>query len=138
MSILLFVLTVVLTFFAVACAVIYLFLNNFSTVSDLAARNRNVKTMMKVSMIAALVTALFSGLFSDSEEVETAVGLTVILYYVIAISMLSVILLSCTVLIYRFITKKSYHEGTTSGVAKMITLAAVGAGISLVLAWLLS
>lgn len=138
MSILLFILTVILTVFSIACSAIFLWLNNFSTISDVDARNKSLKGMMQITMISSMITALLTGLLSNAEDVEKAVQSTVILYFIIVISMLMVILLSCAVLIYRFIAKKSYPEGTSSGVSKMIKIATIGASISLVLAWLLS
>lgn len=138
MSILLFILTIVLVVLSVACSIIFLWLNNFCTRSELASRNKSLKKMMQITMIASLITALFTGLFSNYDDVGTAINQTVILYFVIAISMLVVILMSCIVLIYRFIIKKSYPEGTSSGVAQMITIATIGIVISLILAWLLS
>ena len=138
MSLLLFILTIVLVVLSVACSAIFLWLNNFCVRSDVAPRNKSIKNMMQLTMIGSMITALLTGLLSNLESVENAIQSTVTLYFVIAISMLVVILLSCFVLIYRFVTKRSYPEGASSGVSKMIKIATIGVVISLVLAWLLS
>ena len=138
MTALLFILTVILTIFSVACSVIFLWLNNFSTRSDISSRNKSLKGMMKITMFSSEITALLTGLLSNSESIDKAIQSTVSLYFIIAISMLVVILISGIVLIYRFITKKSYPEGTSSGVSNIIKIATIGVAISLVLAWLLS
>ena len=138
MALLLCILTITLTVFSVACSIIFLWLNNFSIRSDISSRNKSVKGMMQITMIASMITALLTGLLSNAESIEASIQSTVTLYFIIAISMLVVILISCVVLIYRFITKKSYPEGTSSGVSKMIKIATIGVVISLLLAWLLS
>ncbi len=138
MSILLFVITVALTAFSVISSVIFLWINNFSSRLDAESRNKGIKHMMRITMIAAMVSALLTGLLSDSGTVEAAISSTVTLYFIIAISMLSVILLSAAVLIYRFISSRHYSSGTSSGISQIITVSAIGAAVSLVLAWLLS
>ena len=138
MTTLLFILTVILTVFSVACSVIFLWLNNFTTRSDIYSRNKSLKDMMKITMLFSEITALLTGLLSNSGAVDNAIQSTVSLYFIIAISMLIVILISGIVLIYRFISKKSYPEETSSGVSSIIKIATIGAAISLVLAWLLS
>ena len=138
MGLLLFILTITLIAISIVCSIIFLWLNNFSTRSDISSRNKSVKRMMQITMISSMVSALLTGLLSNSESIEAAIQSTVMLYFVIAISMLAVIFISCMVLIYRFITKESYPEGTSSGVSKMIKTATIGVAISLILAWLLS
>ena len=138
MSVLFFVITIILIAISVACSVIFLWLNNFSTRSDIYHRNTSVRTMMQITMIAAMVTTLLSGFLSNSKSVEQAIQMMVTLYFIIAISMLVVILLSCIVLIYRFIARDSYPAGTSSGVLVIIITSTIGALISLIFAWFLS
>lgn len=135
MSALLYIITIVLVVFSVVCAAIFLWLNNFSARTEISERNKSLKRMMKVTVIASMITALLTGLLSDSSSVEAAIDATVNLYFIIAISMLVVILISCMILIYRFVSHKRYSE---SGVAQMLKTAVIGAVVSLVLAWLLS
>ena len=138
MSVLLFTITVALTVFSVACSVIYLLINNFFAVSDVENRNKSIKAMMEITMVSAMVTALLTGLLSDSANIEAAMASTVTLYFALAISMLSEILISCAVLIYRFVSKRSYYSGTSAGVSQMVRIAAIGSAVSLILAWLFS
>ncbi len=138
MTVLLYVSTIILTVVAVICALIFLWINNFSIRADVNPRNKSLKTMMKLSLVFAMITALLTGLLSNADAVEQSINDTVTLYFVIAISMLVVILFSCVVLMYRLITRRAYSEKTSFGVAQVIRVAAAGATISLILAWLLS
>lgn len=138
MSILLFISTIMLNMVTVTCAGVFLWLNNFSIRSDVVSRNVSLKRIMTISMISSMIGALMTGLLSNSNNVENSINLTVILYFIIAISMLLVILSSCVVLIYRLVSKKSYPEGTSSGVSKIIKIVGIGTAICLILAWLLS
>ena len=138
MSLLLFILTVSLIVLSVASAIIFLWLNNFSTIIDIHLRNKSMLGMMRITMIASMVTALLTGLLSDSAAVEAAIQSTVTLYFAIAISMLVLIILCCIVLIYRSVARESYSDRTSSGVSGIIKTATIGAAISLVLAWFLS
>lgn len=138
MSILLYTATIMLNIITVACAGVFLWLNNFSVRSDVLSRNNSLRRIMMFSMIFSMVAALLTGLLSHSDAVEKSINSTATLYFIIATSMLLIILSSCAVLIYRLISKKSYPEGTSSGISQIIRIAGIGAAVSLILAWVLS
>lgn len=138
MSILLYAATIILNIITVVCAGVFLWLNNFSVRSDVISRNASLKKILTLSMIFSMVGALMTGLLSNSENVENSINLTATLYFIIAISLLLIILSACAVLLYRLISKKSYPEGTSSGVSQIIKIVGIGTAVSLIFAWLLS
>lgn len=141
MSVILLIITVLLALFSLACASIFLWLNNFPgrtlTAEDLASRNKTMIMMQLVTMALSQVTAFLAGLLSDYKNVKYAILTTVALYYVIAICMLLIVILTCASFIYRFVSKKDFPVNR-SGMIRVVTIASAGLGVSIFLAWLMS
>lgn len=137
MSGLLFFVTLVLDLICLACVGVFLWLNNFTSRDDLKVRNKGLKRMAGASMTASLVLAFLTSLLSGSADPASAISLSVVLYIIIAVSMVVIIFASCGIIIYRMISKREITEEKTA-VWKFIAIAVVGAVISVLLIWLLS
>lgn len=138
MSTILFIATLVLNIVGVAFSVIYIWLNAFSKITDLADRNTSILKITKVSMSLSMVFALLSCLLSSDNVIEEAIGSTATLYSIIAISWL-VVLLACGVaMLYSFVSKATFKTELLRSVKKIFVIALWGAGISMVLTWLFS
>lgn len=138
MSTILFIATLILNISGVAFSAIYIWLNSFSKITDLAERNNSILKITKVSMSLSMVFALLSCLLSNNNVIEDAIGSTATLYSIIAISWL-VVLLACGVaMLYSFVSKAKFKTELLSSVKKIFVIALWGAGISMVLTWLFS
>ncbi len=136
MTILLFIVTVLLDVISVGSAVVYLWLNNYAARSDKAARCRGLRAMQGCSMAAAVALAFLTSLLSGAQDPRAALGLTTLLYIVIAVSMVVVVITACVFLIIRMISRSSLPADGT-GVGSVILIAVIGAVASGVMIWLL-
>lgn len=133
---LLFFVTLMLDLVSVACVGVYLWLNNFTTRTDLTIRNKGLKRIAGFTMGAAILLAFLTCLLAGSGDPESALKLTVALYIIIAVSMILVIFASCGILIFRMISKREVSD-EKANLWHIILMAAIGAVISVVLTWLL-
>ena len=130
--------TMFLHFSGIIFSLIYLWLNVFSKLPDLPARNGNILKIIKTTIISSMIFAFLSCLLAKNAQIEKSIALTSSLYAVIAISWL-VILLACGVsLIYSSISKKPYRTDVGQAVKNIFKLAMPGAIIGLILSWLFS
>lgn len=137
MSVLLFISTIVLDVTGVAFAATYIWLNSFSKITDLAARNTSILKISRASMLLSLVFALLSCLLTNSGTVDGAISRVTILYSIIAISWLVVLLVCGVAMFIAFISKTTFKDSLLRSFKKIISIAITGAVIGMILAWLL-
>lgn len=138
MSTVLVVSTMILNFAGIAFAAIYIWLNVFSTVIDLAERNASVLKITKISMVLSMVFALLSCLLTNTGDVEAAIARATMLYSVIAISWLAVLLLCGVAMFLSLVSKKTFRREITKSVKNIGIIALWGAVAGMVLSWLFS
>ena len=137
MSYVMFAATVALTVSAVCFACLYLWINLFSSLSDLAERSRNAYKIAQVSTILSLVFALLSAVITDSGSVGEAIATSGTLFGVIAISYLVVTVLCGAAMVYAVLSRSTYRRGIGGVVGKIFIVAMVGAMVGLLFSWLL-
>ena len=137
MTILLFVSTIVLNFSGIAFAAVYIWLNAFSKIKDVDARNASIIKTSKVSMGLSLIFALLSCLLASSDIVDDAIARAHVLYSIIAISWL-IVLLGCGIaMLVAFISKSDFKTNLLKSIKKIFVIAVVGALAGVVFSWLL-
>ena len=138
MSIILSISTVVLCLAGVAFSLAYIWLNTFSKITDLEARNTSILKISKEAMILSLVFAFLTCLLSNSEYVTDTISRTSKLYSFIASSWLIVILGCGISMLIAVISKNKYRESLLASIKKIFSTALIGSIVGMVLAWLLS
>ena len=136
MSILMFGATVLLTLSGVCFAGLYLWLNIFSSLPDLADRSKNALSVSRVSVILSLVFALLNSVITDKASVE-AIEASALLFTIISISYLVVALACGVALICTLVSRYSYRRGLGGIVGRMFLLSSIGGAVALAFAWLL-
>lgn len=138
MSTVLVISTMILNFAGIAFAAIYIWLNVFSTVTELSERNASALRITKVSMVLSMVFSLLSCLLSDAGDVEAAIARATSLYSVIAISWLVVLLLCGIAMFLSLISRKTFRREAAQSVKNIVFIALWGAVAGMVLSWLFS
>ena len=138
MSIILYISTVVLCLAGVIFSLAYIWLNTFSKITDLEARNTSILKISKESMVLSLIFALLTCLLSNPENVGDIINRTSKLYSFIASCWL-VVILGCGVsMLVALISKTKYRDSLLNSIKKIFLIALIGSIIGMVLAWLLS
>ena len=138
MANILYIATLVLNYSAIAFALIHIWINVFSKITDLDDRSKNILKIVKSSMYMSLIFSLATCLFIRSDNVAVAISRATKLYSIIAISWL-VIVFSCGIaMLYLFISKKTFKTSTMNSVKNIFKIAVIGAVLGLILSWLLS
>lgn len=138
MSTVIYIGALILNFSGIAFAAVYVWLNVFSKITDLSARNASVLKFTRTSVILTLVFGLLSCLLSNSGAIEAAIQRTATLYAIVAISWLVVLLLCGVATIVSLVSKRVFKPETTKSVKRIFTVALWGSIIATVLSWLFS
>ena len=137
MSSIMFAATVALTVSGVCFAGLYLWINLFSSLTDLADRSRNAYGISRISIILSLVFALLSSIITDSGSATEAIATSRTLFGIIAIAYLVITVVCGAAMIYAVLSRRAYRRGIGSVVGRMFLIAIIGAVIGLVFSWLL-
>lgn len=138
MSKILYVSTIVLCFAGVVFSLVYIWLNTFSKITDIEARNSSILKISRTSMVLSLIFALLACLLTNPGNVDDAIGRTSKLYSNIAISWL-VVILGCGIsMLIALVSKTKFREGLLKSIKKVFSIALAGSIIGMILAWLLS
>lgn len=138
MSIVLFILTIIFCMAGVAFSFVYIWLNTFSSVTDLSSRNADILKMSVTSMVLSPIFALLACLLANSGGVDKAIARTSVLYFIIAISWLAVILGCGISMLVTYSSKHRFKEGLLKSIKKIFSIAIIGFIIGAILAWLFS
>ncbi len=138
MSTILFIATLVLNLAGIVFSAVYIWLNVFSHITDLAERNRGILKITRASMYLSLVFALLSCLLSDNAVIAEAIKSTGTLYTVIAISWLAVLFLCGVAMLFSFLSKSTFKRDLMATVKKIFTVSLTGSIIAVVLTWVFS
>lgn len=138
MSILLFITTIILDLAGLAFAGTYVWLNSFSSITDLKDRNISILKITKASVAMSLIFALLSCLLSNGSSIESSISRATTLFSIIAISWLVVILGCGVALLFTFIKKAEFKADLLKSIKKIFVIALWGAIIGIVCAWLFS
>lgn len=138
MSILLFITTIILDLAGLAFAGTYVWLNSFSSITDLKDRNIGILKITKASVAMSLIFALLSCLLSNGSSIESSISRATTLFSIIAISWLVVILGCGVALLFTFIKKAEFKADLLKSIKKIFVIALWGAIIGIVCAWLFS
>ena len=136
-SVVMFIATVVLDIAAVGFAGIYLWLNMFSSVSEIDARSRNAYKISIVSMGISLGMAFLTALMSSDSTPDAAIALTRVLFTIISISHMVMLLLVGAAMVWCIISRYSFSRSMGHTVLKISVVSIIGASVGLLLAWLL-
>ena len=133
----LFVSTLILQLAGIAFAAIYVWLNSFSKIEDLEARNPSIIKASKSSMILALIFAFLSCVLTNNGSITEAIKRTTTLFSIIAVSWLLVLVGCGVAMMIAFISPADYKEGLWKSIKQIFSIAIVGAGLGMLFAWLL-
>lgn len=137
MSILLFITAIVLNGIGIVFSGTYLWVNTFSRVSDLAARNKEMRKMTWFCILLTTLFTLLSCLLSNVSGVESAIARAEFLYAMMAISWLVVVALCGIALLYAFVSRGAFKRELTKAVRKLFWMAMVGLVVGMVFVWVL-
>ena len=137
MSYIMFVATVALMVSGVGFSCLYLWINLFASLSDLAERSKNAYKIAQVSTILSLVFALLSAVITDTADVTVAIASSQLLFSIIAIGYLVVTALCGAAMVYAVLSRSSYRRGIGVVVGKIFIVSMVGASVGLLFSWLL-
>ena len=138
MSTVLYIGAMILNFTGIAFAAVYIWLNVFSKITDLTARNTSVLKITRTSLVLTMIFGLLSCLLSDSGAIDMAIQRTATLYSTVAVSWLVMLLLCGIATIVSAVSKKPFKSELTSAVKRIFTVALWGAILGAVLSWLFS
>lgn len=138
MSTVLYISTIVLNVTGVALSAIYIWLNAFSGITDLAVRNNSILKITRASMSLSLLFALLSCLLSNNNLIWEAISSTARLYSIIAISWLIVLLFCVIAMLFSFVSKAAFRADLSKSIRKIFVIALWGAIVGMVFAWLFS
>ena len=138
MSTILFISTLVLNLACIAFSGVYVWLNAFSKITDLADRNKSILRITSVSMAVTMLFAFLSCLLSKSGEIEAAIQRTTTLYGLIAVSWLIVLVLCGAAMIFSLVSKKEFRKDLVTSVKSIFIIALCGAVAAMVFSWLFS
>lgn len=136
MSKILFVSTLVLNFSGVIFALVYIWLNVFSRITDLEDRNASIIKITKTSMVLSMIFAFLSCLISNVDAIGFAIQQTTKLYSIMAISWLIVLLICGLAMLYAIVIKASFRKELVQTIKMIFKIALWGSIISMILAWL--
>lgn len=137
MSIILSVSAIILNLAGVAFAATYIWLNAFSAITDLTARNAGILKITRTSMMSSLVFVLLSCLLTSVEDIENAINRATKLYSAIAISWLIVLLGCGAAMFVAFISKEKFKDDHLKSIKQIFVISLTGALLGMLLAWLL-
>ena len=137
MSYIMSVATVALMVSGVGFSCLYLWINLFASLSDLAERSKNAYKIAQVSTILSLVFALLSAVITDTADVTVAIASSQLLFSIIAIGYLVVTALCGAAMVYAVLSRSSYRRGIGAVVGKIFIVSMVGASVGLLFSWLL-
>lgn len=138
MTMILFVATLVLDLAALVFSAVYLLISANNGIVDAADRKKSALTVIKAAMIASSVSAFLTCLLADGKVVAEAISMAALLYSILAVTWL-VVLLGCGVLLLiALVSKRRFSPNLGHSVRGLLKYAVIGAGVGLLLSWLLS
>ena len=109
MNIILFIIPILFTLVTIVCSVVYLYINNFTTYSNIDERNKSLKRIIKYASIGSLVSTILYGLLNTGEDIEATISKTSTLYMIIGIAF-SLIIITCIGIVTHKLIKKDRYE----------------------------
>lgn len=137
MSKLLLIASIVLNLSGIAYAVVYVWLNSFTKLDDLSARNTGILKITKTALTLSLFFPLVSCLLGKSAEIEQAISSAKKAYTFVAISWMVIILICGAAMFYAFVSKSKFKEALPKSIKPIFGLALAGAIVGILLTWLL-
>lgn len=138
MNIILFIIPILFTLVTIVCSVVYLYINNFTTYSNIDERNKSLKRIIKYASIGSLVSTILYGLLNTSEDIEATVSKTSTLYMIIGIAFSLIIIVCIGIVTHKLIKKDRYEADCLRKNSYILKVLSIVTLISYVLSWLLS
>lgn len=138
MNIILFIIPILFTLVTIVCSVVYLYINNFTTYSNIDERNKSLKRIIKYASIGSLVSTILYGLLNTGEDIEATVSKTSTLYMIIGIAFSLIIIACIGIITHKLIKKDRYEADCLSKNSYILKVLSIVTLISYVLSWLLS
>lgn len=138
MTTIMFIATLVLGLAAVVFSAVYLFVSASDSITEAADRRRSALTVVKAAMIASSVSAFLTSLLADSKDVAQAISASALLYSILAVAWLAVLLGCGVVLLMAILSKRRFDATLGRSVRGLLKYAVIGAGVCLLLSWLLA
>lgn len=136
MSFIIYILTAIIAAAGVIFSAIYIWLNAFSSVSNLDERNKSLMKIIRATMVLPLIFALISYLISNVAYIETAIAATSRLYLIITICWIIVLVMWGIAMTFTLPSKKDSSMDTVHTLSKLFPISLIGIIISAVFAWL--
>lgn len=136
MSFIIYILTAIIAAAGVIFSAIYIWLNAFSSVSNLDERNKSLMKIIRATMVLPLIFAFISYLISNVAYIETAIAATSRLYLIITICWIIVLVMWGIAMTFTLPSKKDSSMDTVHTLSKLFPISLIGIIISAVFAWL--
>lgn len=138
MSLLLHITTLILNFSGVMFAIIYIWLNTKSKVTDLAERSMNIRKIINTTIFLSIVFAFLSGMLSGKSDINKTIDRISVIYAIIAVSWLVVILILGIVMTALFLGRDVIKSETTKSLKGLFVISIWTVLFSVVFSWILS
>lgn len=136
MSTLVFVAAVILGISGILCALVYIWLNAFSKISDAADRNSFAISMIIFFAASTVISGLLSCLYAEYEAIFNTMYSVAIFFAYVAAGWFVVLVLCAATAIYLMVSRILFKKKAMQALKKLAIIAIVETAVPLFLSWL--